>query len=288
MSDAPSFLRHGAMPKPAPVDTEWLARTIRCQSIAQFSKGEPWRILLLHERDTHLLFWVTRGQGRVVVNGVRRGVGAHNALFIPAGTLFSLDLGPQALGQVIESPAGLTGRMPREPMHLRARDALAQAELTGEIEAMQREISQDRPLLQEALTARLGLISVWLQRQFGAGFADTPRETAGQRLARRFSDLVIRDFRQDKAMGAYADELEVTPTHLTRICRECCGKTAADILTERRVYEARRLLARPEPAIKDVARHLGFQSAAYFTRFVQQHTGMTPTLLRRQAQSRPR
>ncbi|MCH2095326.1 MAG: AraC family transcriptional regulator [Rhodobacteraceae bacterium] len=287
MSDAPSFLRHGSA-RASERNAAWLSGTIACQSIAQVSKGEPWRLLLLHDRPTHALIWITRGQGRVILNGVRRGVGAHNALVIPAGTLFSLELGPQALGQVIESPAGLTGRMPRDPMHLRVRDALAQAELTAELEAMQREISQNRPLVQEALTARLGLISVWVQRQFGAGSADTPRETAGQRLARRFSERVAREFRSDKAMGAYAEDLEVTPTHLTRICRECCGKTAADILTERRVYEARLLLSQPGPAIKDVARHLGFHSAAYFTRFMQQHTGLTPTLLRRNAQSRSR
>ena len=118
MSDAPSFLRHGSA-RASERNAAWLSGTIACQSIAQVSKGEPWRLLLLHDRPTHALIWITRGQGRVILNGVRRGVGAHNALVIPAGTLFSLELGPQALGQVIESPAGLTGRMPRDPMHLR-------------------------------------------------------------------------------------------------------------------------------------------------------------------------
>jgi AraC family transcriptional activator of pobA len=34
-----------------------------------------------------------------------------------------------------------------------------------------------------------------------------------------------------------------------------------------------------EPA-QNIARFLGFGSAAYFTRFIQQHTGQTPSKLR--------
>ncbi|WP_223421138.1 helix-turn-helix transcriptional regulator [Tateyamaria pelophila] len=75
--------------------------------------------------------------------------------------------------------------------------------------------------------------------------------------------------------------LGVTPTHLTQACKAATGKTAADLLTERVLYAARIALLETSVPVQDVARFLGFGSAAYFTRFIQQHTKMTPTALRR-------
>ncbi|WP_372837121.1 helix-turn-helix transcriptional regulator [Puniceibacterium confluentis] len=277
MSQKPAFLSRSRMNEGAPRDR----RDIRCQSLIQYAQGAPWRLNHLHDLSRNLLIWITRGQGRVIVNGVRRGIGTHNALFLPAGTLFAIDLGPQGFAQVVESPAGLTGRLPQTPVHLRVRDSLAQAELTAEIEAMQREITRGRSLMQDALEAHVCLIAVWIARQQAEGSSDAPRDTAAQRLVRQFARQVVRDFRSDRPMAGYAAALEVTPTHLTRVCRDCCGKTAAEILTERRLYEARILLAAPAPAIQDVARALGFHSPAYFTRFIQTHTGQTPSALRK-------
>ncbi|MGY9048497.1 hypothetical protein P775_15285 [Puniceibacterium antarcticum] len=256
------------------------AGDIRCQSIAQFSQGASWRVSCLHDLPRDLMIWITRGQGRVIINGVRRGIGTHNAIFLPAGTLFAIDLGPQGFAQVIESPPGLTDRLPTAPVHLRVRDSLAQAELTSEVEAMQRELSRERPLLQDALEAHVRLIAVWLARQLASGNSDTPSDTAEQRLVQKFSALVVRDFRADRAMADYAEVLNIAPTELSQICRDCCGKTAAEILTERRLYEARVMLSSPDPTIQDVAHELGFQSAAYFDRFIQTHTGQTPSALR--------
>ena len=45
-------------------------RAIRCQPFAQATGGEPWRMELLHHRGDHVLLWVTRGQGRIVVTGM--------------------------------------------------------------------------------------------------------------------------------------------------------------------------------------------------------------------------
>lgn len=248
--------------------------------LPQFTRGAVWRVAVMHDRRENVLVWITRGQGRVYIDGIRRGVSGHNAIFIPAGTLFALDLSAQSQAQVIVSPQGRTGLLPKRPLHLRVRDGLAQAELTGEFEAMQREMNLKRPHLQEALASRLGLVAVWLRRQDGAGAADAPRETAAQRLARRFSAMVVENFRTDMAMQDYAGALNVTPTHLTRVLRECSGFTAADILTARKLYEARVLLEDSPARVREIAEVLGFHSAAYFTRFVQTHTGLTPTALR--------
>jgi AraC family transcriptional activator of pobA len=173
--------------------------------------------------------------------------------------------------------------MPQEPLLLRVRDSLSQAEITGEIDAMTRELTQNRPHLQEALEAHVRLVAVWLHRQVKSGAEDAYKETAAQKLVRRYAQAVTRDYRKPTLMGRYAEMLDVTPTHLTRVCRQCCGKTAADILNERKLYAARISLSSPRPSVQDIARDLGFSSPAYFSRFIQNHTGKSPSALRRES-----
>lgn len=253
---------------------------IQIHSIAQLSHGQDWRMQLAHDNPYHLLIWITRGQGRILLDGLRRGVGAHNALFVPARSLFAMDLGRQSMGQAVILPAATPLRLPSIPRHLRIREVQVQSELTGLIEAALREDKSERALRGDALEAHGALLSVWLRRQImQSEHVPDPRNAAG-RLSKRFCDMLSEHFSSGDVMAQYAARLDVTPTHLTRAVKAATGKTASDLLTERVVHEARVLLLETREPARNVAKHLGFGSAAYFTRFMLQHTGLTPSKLR--------
>lgn len=254
---------------------------VRAGSLALVTQAAPWKYELLHDRPDNVLIWLTRGQGMIIVNGVRRGISTNQAMYLPAGTLFALDMPKGTQGLMLQCPAGLTKRMPRETLHLRVRDSLAQAEIISIIDTMGRELMQERPLMQEALTAHTHLAAVWLHRQIDAGAVEEPQDTAGSRLVSRFSQKLVRDYSSSDGVSGYAEALDVTPTHLTRVCRKSCGKTAADFLAERKLHAARLALGSSKQPIKDIAAALGFASAAYFTRFIQTQTGHSPSALRR-------
>ena len=253
---------------------------IKILTLPQLTAGQDWKLQLAHDRPHHLLIWITRGQGRVLLDGQRRGLGVHNALLIPSGALFALDLGRQGMGQVVVIPQGTPLRLPEIPRHLRIRDVHVQTELNGLIEAAQREQNSQRPLRQDALEAHAALMSVWLRRQIMQEEHVPTRRNAAARLSARYCAMVSARYASGAPMADYAAELGVTPTHLTRAVKATTGKTAADLLTERVVYAARSLLSETKQPAQDIARHLGFGSAAYFTRFMQQHTGHAPSKLR--------
>lgn len=253
---------------------------IQILTLAQLTGGQDWKLQLAHDRSHHLLIWITRGQGRVLLDGQRRGLGTHNALLIPAGALFALDLGRQGMGQVVVIPQGTPLRLPEIPRHLRIRDVRVQSELSGLIEAAAREQSPPRPLRQDALEAHAALMSVWVRRQIMQDEHVPDRRNAAARLSARYCAMVSARFTSGAPMADYAADLGVTPTHLTRAVKAATGKTAADILTERVVYAARVLLHDTTQPAQDIARYLGIGSAAYFTRFMQQHTGHAPSKLR--------
>ncbi|MFK7881910.1 helix-turn-helix domain-containing protein [Roseobacter sp.] len=255
--------------------------TMEIVSLSQLSNGQDWRLSLAHDRAEHLMLWITRGQGRVLLDGQRRGVGAHNAIVIPSRSLFALDLGRQSVGQVVVIPETTDLAVPTMPRLLRIRDGGVMNDLTTLIDAASREQASGKSLRAQSMDAYGALISIWVQRQLALEDHAPARRNAAERLSAAYCQRITAFFAEPMTMADHAEALNVTPTHLTRACKAATGKTAADLLTERVLYEARCLLASTKVPAQDIARHLGFGSAAYFTRFMQHHTNATPTALRK-------
>lgn len=249
---------------------------VRAATLGEFIGGQPWRIELVQDRPCHTLIWLTRGQSLASINAVRRGCGAHNALFLPAGTLFSLKPGPQSFGFVLTFATGLGLGWPERPVHLRVREAAAQADLSLLAEALLAERNAARAWADEAMAARARLVSVWLRRR--SGEADVPPAASpAEQLAERFAARVIARYAERPDVQEMARDLGVSATHLTRSLREVSGMSAADILDERLLHAARSLLDRPEARPGTVARSLGFPGTAAFTRFITSRTGQSPS-----------
>lgn len=244
-----------------------------------------WQASLAHNRDSHLLIWITRGQGLALLDGSRRGIGAHNALYVPAGSLFALEFGRNSFGQVLDVPVTNPLALPRKAQHLRVADGGAQAALTALFESLQREQETRTTLWHRAMQAQGELAGIWLRRQIHESELNAGRRSAARRLSAAYCARVAEHYRTGLSMAEHAAALDVTPTHLTRVCKAETGKTAATLLTERQYYEARRMLVESDLPMRDIAAELGFGSAAYFTRFITQHSGQTPSKLRKAAKA---
>ncbi len=245
----------------------------------------PWQVSLAHHREHHLLIWITRGQGLAMIDGSRRGFSAHNVLFIPARSLFAIEIGRNCIGQVLQVPEDSPLALPRKAHHLRISQAQDQNSLTALFEAMHGEQAARATLWHRAMLSYGELTGIWLRRQIHDAELQAGKRSAARRLTTAYSNRVVEFFRTGLSMAEHAAALDVTPTHLTRVCKAETGKTAASLLTERQYHEARRLLVESNLPMRDIADQLGFGSAAYFTRFISQHSGQTPSRLRKEAKA---
>jgi AraC-like DNA-binding protein len=278
-ADGPSAPKRRARPA-APIP-EPEAPKLRLVPIARLAQGGRWRVEAMRAYCEPVLLWFTRGQGRVTVGGITRGYGAHNAIYVPAGMMHGFEVGVQTSGTALFFGADHGLNLPDEPLHLRIREVGPQTELSGIIENIQREMEGNKPGNERAAHHHLGLLGIWLERHVETSADETPRADASRRLARAYADLLERGFRSGKGVADYARELGVTPTHLTRVCNKTCGRSASDLLHDRVIFEARRLLAETRLPVAAVAETLGFTSPAYFTRAFQHRTGKTPTSFRK-------
>jgi AraC family transcriptional regulator, transcriptional activator of pobA len=257
------------------------ATKMRLVAISRLAAGGRWRVEAMRTLSEPCFLWFTKGQGRITVAGVTRGYTANNAVFIPAGVMHGFEVGPQVFGTAIFFGKGTSVTLPKEPQHLRIREVHAQQELNVTLDMIQREMESDVAAHERATRHYLGLLGVWLERQVNKAAGETPRPDAARRLVARYTALMELNFRRGISVGELACELGVTATHLTRCCRETCGRSAIDLLQDRRIFEARRLLSETSLPIGRIGESLGFASAAYFTRAFQHRTGVSPSAFRR-------
>jgi len=262
----------------------------RIMTLQRFAQGGRWRTEAMRSYSTPVLYWFTRGQGRITVSGATRGYGPHNAVLVPAGTMHGFDMMGQVMGNALFFPRDSGIDMPDDPVHLRLRDTQSQGEMSFQIENIQREIDLGADAMDRALMHHVGLLVVWIERQaWPRGSApETQGASAADRLAAAFTALLERDFRKGQGVADYAAALGVTATHLSRCCKATSGRNASALLQDRLHYEARKMLRDTRVPIKDVAASLGFRSAAYFTRAFQHQTGQTPSAFRKSDDPAPR
>ncbi len=250
--------------------------------IPRLAAGGRWRVEAMRSLREPLLLWFTQGAGRVTIGGTTRGYGAHNAVFIPAGTMHGFEMTGRVFGTAIFFGRDHGLPLPEQPHHLRVRETAAQQEIGLILDAATRELEAGRPGAERAARHYLGLLGVWLDRQITLAEGESrPAPDASRRLAERYARLLERNFNSAMGVADFAAALGVTPTHLTRACKAASGRSAHELLQDRVLFEARRLLAETNLPVKQVAAHLGFGSAAYFTRSFHARTGQTPSDFRR-------
>lgn len=89
-------------------------------------------------------------------------------------------------------------------------------------------------------------------------------------------------YKLEKLPHQYAQKMNVTAKHLNRICQMVLGKTTSQIINDRIILEAKRMLVHPDSELNETAFELGFKDYPYFSRWFKRHTGQTPSLFKQQ------
>ncbi|MFE2530041.1 helix-turn-helix domain-containing protein [Streptomyces sp. NPDC059382] len=106
------------------------------------------------------------------------------------------------------------------------------------------------------------------------------RETAAPgraaELGAAFIRLISSPGGTDSSVASCAKELGVSAGHLHALVKEATGQTPGRLIRHRQTLAAKRLLARTDLTIRQVAQDTGFADPAYFCRFFRRETGLTP------------
>ncbi|MFG2039463.1 helix-turn-helix transcriptional regulator [Dactylosporangium sp. NPDC048998] len=95
-------------------------------------------------------------------------------------------------------------------------------------------------------------------------------------IFRRFRDLLEQRYTITRTVEDYATRLGYSPRTLTRASVAVVGVGAKEVIGQRVILEAKRMLAHTSHSAAQVATRLGFDSATNFNKYFHQRTGQTP------------
>lgn len=93
----------------------------------------------------------------------------------------------------------------------------------------------------------------------------------------RFSELLEQRFRTHHAVSYYAAQLGLSPRRLGEVVRLYTGRYVSDVIDERLVVEAKRMILYSGRSIKEIAYELGFEEHSYFSKVFRKVAGTPPT-----------
>jgi AraC family transcriptional regulator, transcriptional activator of pobA len=266
---------------------------IEGETIAAADIREP------HRHDYHELMWLRAGHGEHLLDGRPLAVRPHTLTLIGRGQVhvftraeeisgITVRFGDEALlggaaeratpGWMLAGRGGLTIEVPNGDV----------ARLESVIGALAAEVERP-PDARSAEVERhlLSVLLLWTERWH----ADTRTEHGGGDDAellmhRRFAERLEADFAQHHDAAHYADALGVPAAALSRALSQVTGRSTKELVTDRVMLEASRLLRFTDLTVQEVGHRTGFRDPLYFSRAFKRHHGESPQAYRGRVQGK--
>jgi len=265
--------------------------------LARLEVGPRTRRAFAHRHSYCHLLWITAGQGVHMIDFEAYRLCPHALFFIAPRQVhhwvaetpvagYSLKFSLEFLDQVVAASAALAGfpfeRSRQAPAAYltpeQAADVLPLIEqLTDEIAG---ESAAQAPHCHEMLAVLLRLLLLRLARLLPTPATGAPA-TPPPDVARRFFALLETHLLVLNKASDYAELLQSNVGRLDEALKRASGRTAAQLIRDRLLLEAKRRLMFTCQPVAELAFELGFADPAYFGRFFRQRTQLSPGDFRR-------
>lgn len=91
-----------------------------------------------------------------------------------------------------------------------------------------------------------------------------------------FKDLLEKSYRSQKQVNYYAKQIIITEKRLNQATAKVLGKTPKEIIDDRIILEAKRILAHTNESVKEISFKLGFEEPTNFIKYFKKHSLSTP------------
>lgn len=143
------------------------------------------------------------------------------------------------------------------------------------IHSLNLEYKGENPFKKQAIITRLSLLFIELLRLKDMR-VEASATNPGRQLYSKFRKLVEERFMKHLPISSYAEELNISSGHLNDTIKKICGKSVREVIQQRMILEARRMLYHSTHSVKEIAFMLHYDDPSYFIRFFRQHSGETP------------
>ena len=139
------------------------------------------------------------------------------------------------------------------------------------------EYHDESPYKKQKLVSLINIIYIDLSRIYTT--IDSKKETLSSSYLEALSVLeetIEMFYKTEKSVIFYANKLNITAKHLNRITKVTINKTSTELITERVILEAKRLIVHSKKPLSITAETLGYNDYAHFSKLFKLKTGITP------------
>jgi AraC-like DNA-binding protein len=116
-------------------------------------------------------------------------------------------------------------------------------------------------------------------QQIDGQFSKVPDERRAQLM--KFVNLVDENYMKGMSVSEYARLMFISSRTLSNLTGDLLNKTPSQIIMERIVLEAQRLLLHSNLNVSQIGYRLGFDDPSYFVKYFKKHTAISPTDFRK-------
>ena len=238
-----------------------------------------------HPQMAQITFW-TKGGGTYHIEDLSWTFSAPAISFVPSGVVHGFTVRPASDAIVVSIANDALDRIlslqivrPQKAVFLNKqvnkREWKDIATIMRLLQRAYTSLSDDR---QSAILHMVGAALACIARQHAA----TDNQSLPQRfpLAQRLQLVVDKHFRERRAVGHYVKDLHTTYHLLDKAAKSAFAMPVKQLVMQRRLLEAKRLLQFTIRSADDIAHELGFNDPAYFNREFKKHTGLAPGIWR--------
>ena len=152
------------------------------------------------------------------------------------------------------------------------------ASIVSLFQELYNENQQKNLLRRQKISSLLNLIYIDLSRIYIQAYTkELTRSRVYSSHMKKFEELIETNFSFQKSAADYAEMMNMTPKHLNRLTKQMLGKTPTQLITERILLEAKRMLVYSDDSFANISIALGYEDYPYFSRIFKKWTGITPT-----------
>ena len=280
----PSFFLYGEPPRPIG------DRFLHLEALDDRSRPSHWNIRAHSHANLNHIFFIAGGGGQMRVEGRAVAFNAPCLLLIPSGAVHGFAYEAETHGSVLTLSEAYLGELSRREPGFCALFPSASAvalpadlapRFTDILARLGRELAWTAPGHGAAVEAELLALLVGALRLMHLSRPEA-RLAAGPRaaLVARFRERIEARFRTTAPIESYLRDLGVTASRLRSACLEVAGKPPIQMIQERTLLEAKRILLYSNMTVTEAAYDLGFDDPAYFSRFFSLRAQESPRAFR--------
>lgn len=238
-----------------------------------------------HKHDFYMVFFVEKGSGVHNVDFTQYTVNDYQVYFIRAGQVHNWSLDVDTSGfQLMLAADVITifsnlGSFPffeQSVPSCLSLDKKKFEEFKNHLQELELVLSDNDVLTKEIVLLRLHLMLKLLQKEYLNQFPEHDSSTKPEKIIKGFNTLIDDHFNVESSVNFYADKLNITANYLNILSQKYLKMPASDVIKQRTILEAKRLLTSTDLSIKEIGYQLGFNDNTYFSKVFKKYTGKTP------------